>query len=126
MMDIDIHEISTDSVSRINLGLGTPFMPNDVFNLRKFVYDKTLGEIVQEKENKFLVTRGNPISVITQIPVTERVNKDLVAIASPRSTFWNATEDNIQNMCRKYLEWEARIRYLEEKLRHVNMDKGIH
>jgi hypothetical protein len=63
-MDIDIPEISIVDASGhakfggLILGLGTPFKPNDVPNLRKFVYDKASGNIVQEKEKKVSVIVG--------------------------------------------------------------------
>jgi hypothetical protein len=63
--NIDIPKISTIGSSGLSLGLGIPFGPNNVPNLRKLVYDKALGRIVQEQEKKFLVIGGNPISVIT-------------------------------------------------------------
>jgi hypothetical protein len=54
---------------------------------------------MQEYEKKVSVTGGNPISVITQIPMMEHVNKDLVAIASAGSIFGMSTEDNVKNLC---------------------------
>jgi hypothetical protein len=68
-----------------------PFIPNDVPNLRKFLYNKVSGIIVQEKDKKVSVIGGNPISIITQICMTKHVSKYLVVIASTRSSFWNAT-----------------------------------
>ena len=63
-MDIDIPEIKTTNASehaqfsRLSLGLGIPFRLNYVLDLRKFVYDKALGIIVQEQEKKVSVIGG--------------------------------------------------------------------
>jgi hypothetical protein len=70
LMDVDISEISIvgaighTQFSGLSFGLDTPFSPNDVPNLRKFVCDKESGIIVQEQEKKVMETRGNPILVI--------------------------------------------------------------
>jgi hypothetical protein len=63
-MYTDIPEISTTNANGhaqfigLSLGLCTPFMPNDVPNLRKFVYDKASGMIVQEREKKVIEIGG--------------------------------------------------------------------
>jgi len=75
-MDTDITEISIIDdnndvqFNRLGFKLFTPFRPNEVPNLRKFMCKKMLGRIIQEKEKKVSVTKGNLISFITQIHVT--------------------------------------------------------
>jgi hypothetical protein len=63
-MDTDIPTISTTNANGhaqfigLSLELQTPLMSNDVPNLRKIVYDKASGMIVQEREKKVILTGG--------------------------------------------------------------------
>jgi hypothetical protein len=52
-MERDAPKISKDSASGMILGLGTPFILDDVPNPRKFVYYKASGKIIQEKKKSF-------------------------------------------------------------------------
>jgi hypothetical protein len=60
-------------------------------NLKKFKYDKATSRIVHEKIRKVSVTGGNPISFLTQTPVTENISKDPISIASIGSDFTKTT-----------------------------------
>jgi len=129
-MDIDIPEISTIGVSGNTpfngLGLGhcTPFRLSEAPNLKKFMYDKTLGRIVQEHVKKVSVIRGNTISILIQTSITRNICEDPVSIASFESCFVNSIEDNVWNLQQQNLEKEARIMELEEKLHQVKIDEG--
>jgi hypothetical protein len=130
LRDIDHLEVFTTGASSHNpfsgmdLGFCTQFKENEVPNLNKFTYDKLSGRIVKEQVNKVSVTRGNPILVLTQLPIIRNVNEYPIFIASTGATFMNFMEDNIWNLCQKYME-EERIKELEEQLQQVKIDKGI-
>jgi len=57
-MDTNVPEISIVGANihtqfiGLSLGLCTPLRPNEVPKLKKFVYDKVSGRIMQEKEDK--------------------------------------------------------------------------
>jgi hypothetical protein len=69
------------------------------------------------------VMEGDPISVVTQVPVMGDVRKDHVATTRASSAFMDANIDNIQRLCKQNEEKELRIRELEEKLQQIKVDE---
>jgi hypothetical protein len=69
-------------VGEFRLELHTPYKPNKVSNLKRFRFDKTTSVIVQKHSRNLPVTRGNPLSVVTEILVIKDVNRYPLSIES--------------------------------------------
>jgi hypothetical protein len=64
------------------------------------------------------------LSFVTENQITEDVSEDLLSISSSSTTFIVATEKNLKNMFHQNEEKYARIRELEEQLRHAKKNEG--
>ena len=103
-METDISEISigaTNSHTQFNgleLGLRTLFKPSKVTNLKKLKYNKATRRIVQQQVKQIPVTGSNPISILTQTPMTRKVNEDPLSITSVGTTFSNAMKQSLKKL----------------------------
>jgi hypothetical protein len=79
---------------------------------------------VQQQIRKVPVTGGNPLSVLTETMVEEDVSKYPLSIASTGTSFTTTMEWNLKNLFHQNEEKDARIRELEEQLRHAKKDEG--
>jgi hypothetical protein len=66
-----------------------------VLYLKSFTYENKISRIVKEQVKKISLTEGEPISVVTHVPVTGYVRKYLAATTTTGYTFMNANVDNI-------------------------------
>jgi hypothetical protein len=74
---------------------------------------------------KVPVTEVNPLSILTETTVVEEISKDPLSIASTDTAFTTTMEWNLKNLFLQNEEKDARIRELEEQLRHAKKDEGI-
>jgi hypothetical protein len=66
-----------------------------VLDLRSFTYDSKTSRIMQERVKNMSVMEGDPISVITQVPVMRDVREDPMETTIAGSAFMDANIDNI-------------------------------
>jgi hypothetical protein len=104
-MDLDIPGNSTAGsradtmINGLCLRPWDPFRPLEVLDLISFTYDSKIGRLVQERVKKVPVTKGAPISVVTQVLITGDVKEDLVETTRDGFGFIDATIDNIHRLC---------------------------
>jgi hypothetical protein len=80
--------------------------------LRSFTYDSKTGRILKERVKKVPMTKGAPLSVVTQVPNTGYVREHPMEKTREGYAFMDATIDNIHRLCQQNKEKEARINEL--------------
>jgi hypothetical protein len=119
-MSVGIHLTSCHiPVGEFILELHTPYKPNKVANLKRFRFDKATDVIVKQHYGKLYVTRGNPLSFITETLVTKDVNKYPLSIESFGTTFTMEMKIILKNFLSQNEEKDVRIKESEEQLRHT-------
>jgi hypothetical protein len=130
-MDINILKMSAGihltschlPVGEFILELHTPYKPNKVANLKRFRFDKATDIIVQQHYGKLFVTRGNPLSFVTETLVTKDVNKYPLSIESlAQLSPWKRNESS-RIFSVKMKKRVLGFKELEEQLRHTKKDK---
>jgi hypothetical protein len=119
-MSVGIHLTSCHiPVGEFILELHTPYKPNKVANLKRFRFDKATDVIVKQHYGKLRVTRGNPLSFVTETLVTKDVNKYPLSIESFSTTFTMEMKRILKNFLSQNEEKGVRIKESEEQLRHT-------
>jgi hypothetical protein len=108
-MDTDLPEIFTtctsgqSQIGGLDLGFEPHLKQAEVPNLKKFTYDKASGKIMQEQVKKVPTMGGDPISVVTQTPVTRDVREYLI-----HSLHWLYLHECHRRQCLKLVPTESR------------------
>jgi hypothetical protein len=111
-MDLDVPGTSTigtkieTTSSVLGLGPWEPFWLTKIVEIRSFMYDRKMGQIVQERVNKVTTTKGDPLSVVTQVPITGDVTENPVAKKRAVFAFMDAIVDNMQRLWQQNEEKE--------------------
>jgi hypothetical protein len=69
------------------------------------------------------MTKGAPLLVVTQVPITGDVKEDPVETTRAKFAFMDAIVDNVQRLFQQNEEKEMRIKDLEERLQQVRIDE---
>jgi hypothetical protein len=112
-------------LGKMGLGSFTPSKSDRVASFNCRIFDKAIGRIVKQSLKKIPIPSDPTLDVTIDTPLVMNIKEYLVALASTRVVFTQASKQDIRYMAKEIEEYKVKVRIIKKEVRYYKRDRAI-